>query len=147
MILQASAIALPTGLAARSPPNRAFLLAATCAALAVAALATSEARPDEIEPDLVQVLRGMAAIKAGFAGLALVCCFWRLSRPAASWRIVAYVLGPPLMAAGALALWRLEGVGLAAIGLHVGLFAVLAAAGTDADFIMLRRGRERGVGA
>ncbi|WP_147844236.1 hypothetical protein [Methylobacterium sp. WL6] len=46
----------------------------------------------------------------------------------------AYVAGPALMAGGALALWSLQSVGVAALGLHLGLFGVLAAGLTDPAF-------------
>jgi hypothetical protein len=38
------------------------------------------------------------------------------------------------MAGGALALWSLQSVGAAALGLHLGLFGVLAAGLTDPAF-------------
>jgi hypothetical protein len=145
MSLEASAIAFPSAPGARVSASRALLVAATCAALALVALAPSDVRPDVVEPDLALVLRWMAAIKGGMAGLALAACFWRLARPAASWRLAAYLVGPPLMAAGSLALWRLQALGLAAAGLHLGLFALLLAAATDVHFIpaSLRRHRRR----
>ncbi|MGT2488102.1 hypothetical protein ACU4GA_23585 [Methylobacterium oryzae CBMB20] len=51
----------------------------------------------------------------------------------AGWRSAVYVAGPPLMALGAAGLWSLRDPGLAALGLHLGLFAILAAALTDRE--------------
>ncbi|MFD0934557.1 hypothetical protein ACFQ12_05080, partial [Methylobacterium trifolii] len=70
----------------------------------------------------------------------LAACLWRLGRPVSGWRHLAYVAGPPLMAGGAVVLWSLHGLA-AALGLHLGLFSVVAAALTDADFIPALRGR------
>ncbi|MEG9527770.1 MAG: hypothetical protein MIL41_18725, partial [Hyphomicrobiales bacterium] len=80
-------------------------------------------------------IRFMALIKGGLALAAFAGCFWRLARPAAPWRMPVYVAGPPVMAAGAIGLWSLHDLGLAALGLHLGLFAVLAAALTDPAFL------------
>ena len=121
--------------AAAFPSPRGALALATIAAVAAASFAAPDLRAEAIDPDLVLVIRAMAAIKGGLAALALAACFWRLARPASAWRMVVYVAGPALMAAGTVALWRLEALGLAAVGLHLGLFAVLAAALTDPDFI------------
>lgn len=92
-----------------------------------------------IEPDLARVIRCMAAIKGVFAVAAFAACLWRLGRPAPGWRGAVYVAGPPLMAAGSLALWTMQFFGPAALGLHAGLIAVVAAALTDRDFIVLAR--------
>ena len=121
---------------------RAFLVLATLGAVAGASLVPS-GQDAMSDPDLVRVIRAMAAIKGGLAALAFAACLLRLTRPAASWRTAAYVIGPPLMAAGAVALWRLDHLGAAAIALHVALGAVIVAALTDDDFVILpaRRGR------
>jgi hypothetical protein len=96
---------------------------------------------------LVRVIRFMALVKGGFSLAAFVACFWRLARPAALWRTPVYVAGPPLMAAGAIGLWSLHDLGIAALGLDLGLLAMLAAALTDPDFLpdlSRRRPRRRG---
>ena len=115
-------------------------------ALAVLGAAAIAARGPgtAVDPDLVRVLRFMALMKGGFALAAFVGCFWRLARPAGPWRTPIYVVGPPLMAAGAIGLWSVQGLPLAA-GLHLGLLAVLAAALTDPAFLpdLSRLGRGR----
>lgn len=112
---------------------RILLAFLTLLATAVAAFAALRAPATAMDPDLARVIRAMALIKGGFALAALIGCLWRLGRPARRWRGAIYVAGPPLMAAGAIGLFSLQGLGLAAIALHLGLFAVLAAALTDPD--------------
>lgn len=98
-----------------------------------------------VDPDLVRVLRFMALMKGGFALAAFAGCFWRLARPAGPWRTPIYVVGPPLMVAGAIGLWSGQALPLAAACLHLGLLAVLAAALTDPAFLpdLSRLGRGR----
>lgn len=120
------------------PSDRLVLALATIAALALAAAMPATSPERSVDADLVLVIRAMAVIKGGMAALAVVACLWRLARPAAGWRRFAYGAGPPVMAAGAIALWRLEMLGIAALGLHVALFGVVAAALTDADFVAWR---------
>jgi hypothetical protein len=117
--------------------SRARWVLALATALAVAAGATVVAAGDGAahDPDFVRLMRFMAAMKGGFALAALAACFWRLGRPAVAWRRVAYVAGPPLIGVGAAGLWALRDPGFFALGLHLGLFAVLAAALTDPDFV------------
>ncbi|WP_449411317.1 hypothetical protein [Methylobacterium komagatae] len=114
---------------------RTWLVGLTSVALlaaGAAALRPPAAIPDS---DLARVIRFMAAMKGVFALIAFVASYWRLARPAAFWRVAIFVGGPPAMAAGAVALWFFENAGLAAAGLHLGLFAMLAAALTDRDFL------------
>lgn len=92
-----------------------------------------------IEADLVRLMRFMALLKGAFALAAIGLSWWRLAWPASAWREAVYVSGPALMAGGALALFQLQAAVLAAIFLHVGLIAFVAAALTDRDFIRLRR--------
>ncbi|MDR7040159.1 putative membrane protein [Methylobacterium sp. BE186] len=113
--------------------RRAVMLGLAVAAV-LAVLAAGGGAADT-EPDLLRLVRFMAALKGAFALAALVACFWRLRRPALPWRQAVYVVAPALMAGGALALWQVQLPGLAAILLHAGLFGFLAAALTDADFL------------
>ncbi|MCJ2007074.1 hypothetical protein [Methylobacterium sp. J-092] len=114
------------------PAPRGLLALGTVLALAAAGLIVARAPTTAIDPDLVRVIRAMAVIKGGFAAMALAACWLRLGQPASGWRGGAYVAGPALMAGGALALWSLQSV--AALGLHLGLFGVLAAGLTDPAF-------------
>lgn len=126
---------------ARLNLRRVLLLAGT--AVAIGLTASLGAAATEADPDLVRLLRFMAALKGAFALIALGACYWRLARPAAAWREAVYVAGPALMAAGALGLWRMQAAGLAALLLHGGMFALLAAALTDAAFIPALRPKPR----
>ena len=116
-------------------PARTILVLATILALLVAGAAALRAPAAIPDPDLARLLRFMAAMKGVFALAAFTACYWRLARPATAWRVAVYVAGPPAMAGGALALFAFQNVALAAAGLHLGLFAVLAAALTDRDFL------------
>lgn len=131
-----------TGSAAR--PARVALLVLSTLAIAAGSVAILGGDPARVEPDLARVLRLMAAMKGTFALAAFMACYWRLARPANPWRTAIYVAAPPLMAAGAAGMWSLHHLGVAALGLHAGLFAVLAAALTDPDFLpalLLKSGR------
>lgn len=134
MRVQAMTIPAAAGRAMRgAPPARLMLAALTVLALPLAWIAAGRSPAAAIDPDLVRVIRFMALIKGGFALAALAGCLWRLGRPAAAWRSLVYVAGPPLMAVGAAGLWSLHDAGSAALALHLGLFALLAAALTDPD--------------
>ncbi len=134
--------ALPDRAAGRRHPARIALLLLTAVALLGAGAAALRAPAATVDPDLVRVIRFMAAIKGGLALAAVAACFWRLARPAGPWRTAIYVAGPPAMAGASVALGALLSPALAAAALHLGLLAVVAAALTDRDFIpdmLLRR--------
>lgn len=124
-------------------PARLLLAALTAAAVAGAGILAVRAPAPAVDPDLARVIRAMALIKGGFALAAFAGCLWRLARPAKAWRTAVYVAAPPAMAAGSIGLWSLHGLGLAALGLHLGLLAVLAAALTDPAFLDDVRRRAR----
>ena len=121
--------------AGRMGPARLALVLLTAAAVLGTAAVALRAPAVPVDPDLARVIRFMAAIKGGFALAALAAGFWRLARPAAPWRTVVYVAGPPAMAGGALALGTFHSPALAAAVLHLGLLAMVAAALTDPDFL------------
>ena len=129
----------------RSRPARGVLCLLTAASILGAGIAAARPPGTAVDPDLVRVIRFMALMKGGFALAAFAGCVWRLARPAGPWRTPIYVVAPPLMAAGAIGLWSLQSLPIAAAGLHLGLLAVLAAALTDPDFFpdLARLGRRR----
>jgi hypothetical protein len=136
MRTQTIQIANPSVPAPSGPRSaRPALAVMTACAVLVGCAAALRSPSATVDPDLVRVIRFMALIKGGFALAAFAACFWRLARPVAQWRMPVYVAGPPFMAAGAIGLWSLHDLGLAALGLHLGLFAVLAAALTDPAFL------------
>ena len=118
---------------------RTLLLVATGVAASAAVARGYLAGPATVEADLGRVLRFMAAMKLAFAAAAFAASWWRLGRPAAAWRTLAYIGGPALAASGAILMLSLADLGLAAVTLHAGLLAGLAAALTDGDFIQLKR--------
>ena len=132
--LIAGAVPVASPLAGRPRGARLLLALLTVVALAGAGIAAVRAPSIPMDPDLARVIRAMGLIKGAFALAAFAGCLWRLARPARPWRTAIYVAGPPLMVAGAIGLFSLQGLGAAAIGLHLGLFAVIAAALTDPDF-------------
>ena len=127
----------------RSRSARGALVLLTAAAVLGAGALAARDPGAALDPDLVRVLRFMALIKGGFALAAFAGCFWRLARPAGPWRMPIYVVGPPLIAAGAIGLWSAQALPIAAAGLHLGLLALLAAALTDPRFLpdLARLGR------
>ena len=128
------------------PRARAVLTGATVLAVAAGCTVLAAGGGATHDPDLLRLMRFMAAIKGGFALAALAASLWRLARPTGPWRRIAYVAGPPLMIVGACGLWAMRDPGLAALALHGGLIAVLAAALTDPDFVPDRLPRPRRTG-
>ena len=128
--MTAGAVPVTFPRAARSRSARPLLVLLTVLAFSGAGIAALRAPAVAMDPDLARVIRAMAAIKGGFA----LAAFAGLARPTRGWRTAIYVAGPPLMVAGAIGLFSLQGLGAAALGLHLGLFAVLAAALTDPAF-------------
>ncbi|MGH1571846.1 hypothetical protein ACRAWG_15610 [Methylobacterium sp. P31] len=121
--------------ASKSRPARLILATLTVVALVSVGAGVARAPEATVDPDLVRLIRFMALIKGGFALAAFLGSLWRLARPAAAWRISVYIAGPPLMAAGAIGLWSLHDLGIAALGVHLGLVILIAAALTDPDFL------------
>jgi hypothetical protein len=118
---------------------RVLLVAATVLASALVLAIDDGAAKASVEADLARVLQFMAALKLAFAACALGVSWWRLARPAEGWRGIAYVAGPPLSVGGGLLMLSLAHPGLAAIGVHAGLAAVIAAALTDKAFFADRQ--------
>ena len=131
----------------RVGPRVLLVLATVLAAGAVLAIDDGSAQA-AVEADLARVLHFMAALKLALAACALGVSWWRLARPAEGWRGTAYIAGPPLAVGGGLLMLSLAHPGLAALGVHAGLFAVIAAALTDKDFFagrtLARAGRRAG---
>jgi hypothetical protein len=138
-IVASHAVARPSAAILAGSRARTLLLVATGVVASAAVARGYTAGPASVEADLGRVLRFMAAMKLAFATAAFAASWWRLGRPAAPWRTLAYVGGPALAASGAILMLSLADLGFAAVTLHAGLLAVLAAALTDGDFIQLKR--------
>lgn len=137
-LVSPAAVAAPTRPLAGSGARR-ILLVATGVTATAAVARVAAAAPSTVEADLGRVLRFMAGLKLAFAAAAFAAAWWRLGRPAAPWRMLAYGGGPALAASGAILMLALTDLGFAALTLHAGLLAVLAAALTDGDFFTLGR--------
>ena len=133
----------PRAASTRLNGRRVLLVAGTLAGVTLATALGAGVGSSDADPDLLRLMQFMALLKGGFAVMALGACFWRLARPAAAWREMVYVAGPGVMAAGAVCLWQLQWTGLAAAGLHIGMFALLGAALTDEAFIPAFKARRR----
>lgn len=109
--------------------RRTALLLLTLAAAALGFLATDPAATAAAMrgagPDLARVLRGMAMLKVGFAGLALAAVLWRFTRPVPTGWATAYGAAAAAMAAGPGLVWQLAHLITGSILLHAGLLATI----------------------
>lgn len=117
---------------------RAVLVLSSLAVAVVAWLATVSL-PQPMDAELATLLRGMAAIKGvlGVAAAALV--WWRLGQPVSVRVAVAYIACIGLLVVGAVLIWQLAFLSVAAGLFHVGAFAGLVVA--------FREGRHLRIGA
>ena len=119
---------------ARSRPAWRFALFTAFAVASAAGLLVGHAAPGDgsgFEPNLILLLRFMAAMKfAGVVG-AVALVAWRLSRPAHRGVALCYVGAVTTMALAPGLIWSLAHVGLAAGLFHVGLLGFLMLAWRD----------------
>lgn len=141
MAMQAPAIQASTTASRLRVEPRPLLVAATFLAAGAVLATYDQTAKAFVEADLARVLHFMAALKLAFAACALGVSWWRLARPVEGWRGLAYLAGPPLSLGGGLLMLSLAHPGLAAIGVHAGLAAVIAAALTDRAFFVDGRRR------
>ena len=126
-----SPIALPQAASGRSPAvtNRAIIIASFALATAAGFLATDThqgaAAAALAGPDLVRLLRAMAAIKSLMALAAVGATLWRLGAPVGSGKLLAYTIACAAMAAGPGLIWGMAHVGTGALLLHGGLAAAV----------------------
>ena len=100
-----------------------LVLAAAAAGFAGAVSPASGAAIANAGPDLTRLLRGMALLKAVFAGAATAATLWRLDAPVTWPRLAAYAAGCAAMAAGPGLIWSMAHVPAGALLLHGGLLA------------------------
>ena len=110
---------------------RTVLLAGTGLAVVVAATLASPDAASGIDPELVLLLRGMAAIKASFTLAAASAVWWRLGRPVSAGAAVGYVVGVCLLAAANTLIGFLSFIVAAAVLFHLALFGLLTLAWFD----------------
>jgi hypothetical protein len=103
-----------------------MVVAAAVAASAIAAAApASSAAAAHAGVDLTRLLRFMALLKAAIAVTAAAAVFWRLGAAITLPWFAAYAAACGAMAAGPGVIWAIVHVGLGAVLLHGGLFAVI----------------------
>ena len=109
--------------------NRAIIVATILAAAVAGTAFTQGHEAAEAAalagPDLVRLLRAMAALKAMMALSAGAAILWRLGAPAGSGRLAAYAIACAAMAAGPGLIWGMVHVAAGALLLHGGLAAAV----------------------
>lgn len=86
------------------------------------------------EPELFQLLRGMAVIKAALAVLALAAVWWRLGKTPTPGAFVApYAVGVLAMALATGLIWQLTAIVAASVLFHSGTITLLVAAWRDVE--------------
>jgi hypothetical protein len=122
---------LPQSRASHTLRLRAVLLFG-CAAMVVAG--GWYGQPDALlqaDPQLAQMLRGMALIKAAMVLAAISLLAWRFGHPIGRRQAVVYLAGVWLAAAGSMLIWQLTHIPAAAVMFHLGEFAFLLMAWRD----------------
>ncbi len=122
-----TATARPASLAA----PRVWLLVGCIAAIAIASQLADPSAPSRFEPDLVTLLRGMAAIKTLLVAAAIGVLAWRFARPVTMRIASSYVVGAWLVTGATTMIWQLSSIVPASAAFHVGLLMLLVAAWRD----------------
>jgi hypothetical protein len=97
-------------------------------AIAGASWHTQVAPSFQADPQLGQLLQGIALIKAALTVLALGVVYWRLSRPIENRVAAAYLGGVWFMAGASMLVWELAHVGWGAVLFHAGELTILLVA-------------------
>jgi hypothetical protein len=91
-------------------------------------------QPDALlqaDPQIAQMLRGMALIKAAMVLAAISLLAWRFGHPIGRRQAAVYLAGVWLAAGGSMLIWQLTLIPAAAIVFHLGEFAFLLMAWRD----------------
>ncbi|MDP3293549.1 MAG: hypothetical protein Q8M37_02275 [Nevskia sp.] len=116
---------------ARSASLR-FNLLLGCAATAAMAVWLGTPTPAvAADPELSQILRDMAAIKAAVVLVTVVALNWRFGRELSPRLASLYLLGAWLLAGASMMIWQLAQIPTAAFAFHLGAFVLLATAWRD----------------
>lgn len=118
---------------------RLVMLSAGLLAVAGTVLLGPAAGASRVEPDLVNLLRGMAIVKAAIVCAAVGLAWWRFGLPIARQAAVVYVAGIVLMAGATVGIWQLSSLLPSAIAFHVGMAALLLTAWRGDDAAMRPR--------
>jgi hypothetical protein len=118
--------------AAPAPSLRRVAFLGVALGAALAAHATSHTEPSYLaDPELVRLLRGMAAIKGGIVVLVLGLALWRMGWRVAPLPGALYSAGVAAMSGASVWIWQLSAIAPAAILFHAGIAALLVGALVD----------------
>lgn len=110
---------------------RACLFGGVAVVVAIALQLADPSAPSRFEPDLVTLLRGMAAIKTLMVGAAIALVAWRLGRPVTTRIASSYVVGAWLVSGATTMIWQLSSIVPSSAVFHLGLLTLLVAAWRD----------------
>lgn len=127
-----SALSRPHQPLASATRRRALLVLGAALVLGLGVITLRGASP-AMEPALLNLMKFMAAIKAGTALLALSLAGWRLGRPASPSLLAALYAGPIGMTGAAFTIWQLQYLLPAMVMFYSALALLLWAAVVDSD--------------
>ena len=118
------------------------LMIVCCAAAAGAGYAAGD--PSSLllaDPELAQLLRGMAVVKALLVVCAAAALWWRFGHAVRPATAAGYIAGLAAMAVATMLVWQLSSMLVASLAFHGGLIATLVVAwrGDDAPRILRPR--------
>ena len=102
------------------------LLIAGCLLAALAGFAVGHPEIlQKADPELANLLRGMALIKASLVLIGLGVLFWRLRLPITPRLAIGYLAGAWIVTGATMMVWQLTFIGTAAVFFHLGGFMLL----------------------
>ena len=114
--------------------QRALLLIGSAVLLAATLALFEPAAHWARDPELLQLLRGMAVIKAGLAVLALYAVWWRLGRaPAGKAFVASYLVNVWVLALATGLIWQLSAIAFASALFHGATITLLVVAWRDME--------------
>ena len=128
------ATSMPTQRAAHPRLSRAALLAAVGLAVAAAHLlggGEAAVRIAAADPELTQLLRGMAVLKAGLALAVVGLVAWRVDYPARPRLLAGLIVSAALLAAGPVLIWHVAPIVAGALLFHAGMALLLVLCWAD----------------
>lgn len=120
---------------------RSLMIACCAAAVAFGYAAGDPATLLMADPELAQLLRGMALVKALLVASAAAALWWRFGRPVRPATAAGYLSGLVAMTIATMLVWQLSAMLVASLAFHGGLIAILVVAwrGDDAPRILRPR--------